>query len=185
MGDSVLHAVQSVHVTWTYQLHSHVQGHHPFAYALAELIDNSLRATRNVTCPGQPRTITISFVTRGLASSRKGLICVRDNGLGMSKQALNDWAVMNLSMEDRGQKPTEAEPARGQPALPGAGNFLTGDLSYFGVRVLCHNPQALLGTISRPYVIGSMKRQTLHLELQVCHLRRCCHGVECLQAVQV
>lgn len=52
----------------------------------------------------------------------------------MSKQALNDWAVMNLSMEDRGQKLTEPEPApRGQPALTGAGSFLTGDLSYFGV----------------------------------------------------
>ena len=110
------------------------QGHHPFAYALAELIDNSLRATRDVTLPGQSRTITISFVTSGSASSRKGLICVRDNGSGMSKEALNDWAVMNLSMEDRGQQPTEAEPAgRGQPSLTGAGNFLTGDLSYFGV----------------------------------------------------
>ena len=115
-----------------------VQGHHPFAYALAELIDNSLRATRDMTSPGQPRTITISFVTGGPASSRKGLICVRDNGSGMSKQALNDWAVMNLSMEDRGQKPVEAEPAaRGQPATTAAGNFLTGDLSYFGVSLAC------------------------------------------------
>ena len=111
-----------------------IQGHHPFAYALAELIDNSLRATRNVARLDQPRTITISFVTRGSAGARKGLICVRDNGSGMSKEALNEWAVMNLSMEDRGQQPTEAEPAgRGQPSLTGAGNFLTGDLSYFGV----------------------------------------------------
>lgn len=84
--------------------------------------------------PGQPRTITISFVTRGPANALKGLICVQDNGSGMSKGALNDWAIMNLSMEDRGQKPTEPEPAaRGQPSLTGAGNFLTGDLSYFGV----------------------------------------------------
>lgn len=113
-----------------------LQGHHPFAYALAELIDNSLRATRNVPHLEQLRTITISFVTRGPAGARKGLICVRDNGSGMSKEALNDWAVMNLSMEDRGQQPTEAEPAgRGQPSLTGAGNFLTGDLSYFGVRL--------------------------------------------------
>ena len=111
-----------------------IQGHHPFAYALAELIDNSLRATRNVVRLAQPRTITISFVTCGSAGARKGLICVRDNGCGMSKEALNEWAVMNLSMEDRGQQPTEAEPAgRGQPSLTGAGNFLTGDLSYFGV----------------------------------------------------
>ena len=60
----------------------------------------------------------------------------------MSKQALNDWAVMNLSMEDRGQLPTEAEPARGQSALAGAGNFLTGDLSYFGVSYACDDMQA-------------------------------------------
>lgn len=111
------------------------QGHHPFAYALAELIDNSLRATRDVNRPDQPRTITISFVTRGPPGACKGLICVRDNGSGMTKEALNEWAVMNLSMEDRGQQPTEAEPAgRGQPSLTGAGNFLTGDLSYFGVQ---------------------------------------------------
>lgn len=125
------------------------QGHHPFAYALAELIDNSLRATRDVTLPGQSRTITISFVTSGSASSRKGLICVRDNGSGMSKEALTDWAVMNLSMEDRGQRPIEAEPAgRGQPSLTGAGNFLTGDLSYFGViqSTITGNSSMLVGT---------------------------------------
>ncbi|KAL0055144.1 hypothetical protein WJX82_007626 [Trebouxia sp. C0006] len=110
------------------------QGHHPFAYALAELIDNALRATRIVSRPGQTRTITISFVTRGPANALKGLICVQDNGSGMTKQALNDWAIMNLSMEDRGQQPVEPEPAaRGQPAVTAAGSFLTGELSYFGV----------------------------------------------------
>jgi len=52
----------------------------------------------------------------------------------MTKQALNDWAIMNLSMEDRGQQPLEPEPAaRGQPAVTAAGSFLTGELSYFGV----------------------------------------------------
>ena len=99
---------------------THVQGHHPFAYALAELIDNSLTATRNTAYPGQPRNITISFVTKGTASALKGLICVQDNGSGMSKEALNEWAVMNLSMEDRGQKPLEPAPAaRGQPPSGG------------------------------------------------------------------
>ena len=107
-----------------------LQGHHPFAYALAELIDNSLRATRTATDDRNPRRITISFVT----GRSGGLICVQDNGVGMTKQALNEWAVMNLSMEDRGQQPIEAEPAaRGQSSLTGAGNFLTGNLSYFGV----------------------------------------------------
>ena len=44
----------------------------------------------------------------------------------MTKQELNSWAVMNLSMEDRGLKPQEAEDG------PGLGRFLSGNLSYFG-----------------------------------------------------
>lgn len=109
------------------------QGHHPFAYALAELIDNSLRATRHATQPNQSRTITISFVTKGTANNPKGLISVQDNGSGMTKQALNEWAIMNLSMEDRGLQAVEPETAvRGQQTAPGAANFLTGDLSQFG-----------------------------------------------------
>lgn len=110
------------------------QGHHPFAYALAELIDNALRATRQALHPNQSRRITISFVTKGSGSNLKGLICVQDNGSGMTKQALNDWAIMNLSMEDKGLKTEEPEPAaRGQATAAGAANFLTGELSHFGV----------------------------------------------------
>ena len=53
---------------------------------------------------------------------------MQDNGTGMEAKELAEWAVMNLSMEDRGAKPEEptAEQA-------GAGRFLTGALSYFGV----------------------------------------------------
>ena len=57
-----------------------------------------------------------------------GLLSVSDNGVGMTKQELNSWAVMNLSMEDRGLKPLEAD------GNPGLGRFLSGNLSYFGVR---------------------------------------------------
>ena len=111
-----------------------MQGHHPFAYALAELIDNSLRATRQASHPDQCRKIIISFVTKGSNSNLSGLICVRDNGSGMNKQALREWAIMNLSMEDRGLKAIEPEPAaRGQSTTAAAANYLTGDLSYFGV----------------------------------------------------
>ncbi len=61
----------------------------------------------------------------------------------MTKQALNDWAIMNLSMEDRGQQPVEPEPAaRGQPAVTAAGSFLTGELSYFGVCLHYRKPSA-------------------------------------------
>ena len=51
----------------------------------------------------------------------------------MSKLELNQWAVMNLSMEDRGAKPTEEAVQRGAAQAPGASRFLSGNLSYFGV----------------------------------------------------
>jgi hypothetical protein len=79
------------------------QGHHPAAFALAELIDNSLRATKGNN-GDRPRCITVTLAVPEKESEHGGgaLICVRDNGCGMSKRELNDWAVMNLSMEDRG-----------------------------------------------------------------------------------
>ena len=43
--------------------------------------------------------LQITFITASHGSTMKGLVCVQDNGSGMSKQELNDWAVMNLSME--------------------------------------------------------------------------------------
>jgi hypothetical protein len=46
------------------------------------------------------------------ATAGASAICVHDTGVGMTKQELNQWAVMNLSMEDRGQRPTE-KPATG------------------------------------------------------------------------
>lgn len=47
-------------------------------------------------------------------------------------------AVMNLSMEERGAQPQEPAAGRGNgAAAAGAGRFLTGDLSFFGVRGSC------------------------------------------------
>eukprot|EP00775_Hariotina_reticulata_P002831 gene2831-3124_t len=74
------------------------QGQHPLAFALAELVDNSLRATK--ANKQQPRSITVSLVTDDKA--QHGMVCVRDNGSGMNVQELSNWAVMNLSMEDKG-----------------------------------------------------------------------------------
>ena len=74
------------------------QGYHPLAFALAELIDNSLRATKGNM--QRPRSITVSLITDDKGSA--GAICVSDNGSGMNTQELNKWAIMNLSMEDRG-----------------------------------------------------------------------------------
>jgi signal transduction histidine kinase len=92
------------------------QGHHPLAFALSELIDNALSATKangesdrggSSSSSGtfeqasrKQRSITVSLLTS--SSSDAGLICVSDNGCGMSPKELNQWAVMNLSMEDRG-----------------------------------------------------------------------------------
>lgn len=105
------------------------QGRHPFVYALAEFIDNSLRATRQ-NAP-TPRSVTVTLIVSGPnPSTARGLVCISDNGCGMTKEELNDWAVMNYSMEERGAAPQEPDACR---ANAGAGRFLTGDLSFFGV----------------------------------------------------
>ena len=62
---------------------------------------------------------------------RAGLISVWDNGCGMAARELNEWAVMNLGTEDRGMAP--APPARASQDAASE-RFLTGDLSFFGVR---------------------------------------------------
>ena len=110
------------------------QGRAPFPYALAELVDNSLRATywgRTAV-----RKIVISFVLSNASNPSSGLVSVWDNGCGMTKKELNEWAVMNLSMEDRGSQPTEQAVARGDKQASGVSRFLTGNLSYFGVSLV-------------------------------------------------
>ena len=55
-----------------------VQGRSPLPYALSELIDNALRATRNNTTS---RKIMITLATSGGSTPSAGLISVWDNGL--------------------------------------------------------------------------------------------------------
>lgn len=104
---------------------------HPFPYAVAELIDNSLRATKGNRIS---RRIVVSLVARSVSSMRPntGYVSVWDNGCGMSMRQLNDWAVMNLTMEDRGQQPKEVAMARHEQGSAAA-KQLHSDLSYFGV----------------------------------------------------
>jgi len=52
----------------------------------------------------------------------------------MESKELCDWAVMNYSMEDRGHQPQERHPGRGPAQRNQTDRFLSGDLSYFGVR---------------------------------------------------
>ena len=56
-------------------------------------------------------------------------------------------AVMSYSMEERGKAPQEPE-VQGRGGGPGAGRFLTGDLSFFGVREMGRLGRA--GTCSMP-----------------------------------
>jgi structural maintenance of chromosomes flexible hinge domain-containing protein 1 len=100
---------------------------HPFPYAVAELIDNSLRATRSNTTS---RHIVVSLVTN--SHSSEGIVSVWDNGCGMSLRQLNEWAVMNLTMEDRGMKP-QGELRSRETQSKAITKQLCSDLSYFGV----------------------------------------------------
>jgi hypothetical protein len=102
-----------------------VQGRSPLPCALAELIDNSLQALLTGGLQGD-KCVVISLLVSGPS---KGLISVWDNGTGMDKRQLNDWAVMNLAMEDR-----EQEQCRTTGGCTTNPRFLTGNLSYFGVR---------------------------------------------------
>lgn len=108
-----------------------LQGRSPFPYALAEMIDNSLRAVMEGN--SFEKKIRISFLLNSAANPSSGLICVWDNGCGMTKEQLNNWAIMNYSMEDRGRQPVEQQLKRGARGGEGASRFLTGNLSYFGV----------------------------------------------------
>lgn len=101
------------------------QGRSPLPCALAELIDNSLQALLTGSTSTE-KSVVISLLVSGPA---KGLISVWDNGSGMDKRQLNDWAVMNLAMEDRVQ--VQGRTVGGCTINP---RFLTGNLSYFGVR---------------------------------------------------
>lgn len=108
------------------------QGRAPFPYALAELVDNSLRATISSRC--NERKIIISFVLSAPENPASGLISVWDNGCGMAKKELNEWAIMNLSMEDKSAGSNGDCSEAAQSAAPAA-KFLSGNLSYFGVKL--------------------------------------------------
>ena len=77
------------------------QGRHPFVYALAEFVDNSLRATRR-NAP-RPRSITLSLVVSGSnPSTARGLVAIHDNGCGMNKHELADWVRAAAGAGDAG-----------------------------------------------------------------------------------
>ncbi|KAK2859596.1 hypothetical protein Q5P01_004216 [Channa striata] len=103
------------------------EGQHSLAYALAELIDNSLSATAKNTAT---RTIEIRMVFDETIG--KPAVIVLDNGRGMTPKQLNNWAVYRMSKFMRGDlKHASSQEAYVRPdPVP---RSLNSDISYFGV----------------------------------------------------
>ena len=138
------------------------QGRQPLAFAVAELVDNALRATAGSIAETSttlnsssqsllPPRIEVTVALDSEDSPTAGLVSVWDNGAGMSKAALNAWAVMNLAVSERADEGGNRGAAlvandgntnldvSSSPALAPApdalasARHLNGDLSYFGV----------------------------------------------------
>ncbi|XP_038051940.1 structural maintenance of chromosomes flexible hinge domain-containing protein 1-like [Patiria miniata] len=108
-------------------------GQNPLPFALAELIDNSLTATSDNL---GPRSIELRLFLD--ESGDKSMICVIDNGKGMTSRQLNNWAIYRLSKFIRKEKkPKQNEDDEdGRPNTPtneSVPRSLTSDISYFGV----------------------------------------------------
>ncbi|KAL4217928.1 inactivation of X chromosome by DNA methylation [Mactra antiquata] len=105
------------------------EGQNPLSYAFAELIDNSLAATRN---NDGPRNIEIRL------HFEDSTIYIIDNGKGMTPRQLNNWAIYRLSKFIRKDKRSkvnldetvEEEESFVDRSLP---KSLNSDISYFGV----------------------------------------------------
>ena len=67
------------------------EGKAPVAFAIADLVDNALAATRGNVAAGRGRDITITFV-RG-RSAEDSLIAVCDNGRAMTAADLRNWCA--------------------------------------------------------------------------------------------
>ncbi|XP_060561375.1 structural maintenance of chromosomes flexible hinge domain-containing protein 1-like [Ruditapes philippinarum] len=104
------------------------EGQNPLPYAFAELIDNSLAATRNNS---GPRNIEIRL------HFDEATVYVIDNGKGMTSRQLNNWAIYRLSKFNRKEK----RPLSGLDEIDEDESFvdqnlpksLNSDISYFGV----------------------------------------------------
>ncbi|XP_041669766.1 structural maintenance of chromosomes flexible hinge domain-containing protein 1 [Cheilinus undulatus] len=105
--------------------YSTCEGKKPFPYALAELVDNALSAT--VKNKG-PRTIEIRMLLDETAG--KPAVIVLDNGCGMSREDLNNWAKYRFSKFKRKNDATGSEGYVRSDPVP---RSLNSDISYFGV----------------------------------------------------
>ncbi|PIK45244.1 putative structural maintenance of chromosomes flexible hinge domain-containing protein 1, partial [Apostichopus japonicus] len=107
------------------------EGKNPLPFAFAELIDNALTATNE---NAGPRYIEVRMYFND--TPEKCMVCVLDNGRGMTSSELNNWAIYRLSkFSQRRQTDHEHdEPTRSQKRQAEEyPRFLNSDISYFGV----------------------------------------------------
>eukprot|EP00057_Strongylocentrotus_purpuratus_P003961 XP_003727734.1 PREDICTED: structural maintenance of chromosomes flexible hinge domain-containing protein 1 [Strongylocentrotus purpuratus] len=102
------------------------EGQNPLPFAIAELIDNSLSATvKNVG----PRNIEIRLYLE--ETGDKNMVCILDNGKGMTTRELNNWAIFRLSKFNRKrQRLEQGNNSDGDRDIP---KSLNSDISFFGV----------------------------------------------------
>ncbi|XP_065063463.1 structural maintenance of chromosomes flexible hinge domain-containing protein 1-like isoform X2 [Rhopilema esculentum] len=101
-------------------------GQSPLPFAIAELIDNALAAT--VSNDG-PREIKVFLCFENTPGDN--LICVSDNGRGMTPKDLNNWAIYRLSKFNRQMQAGKTSPMKKK--IRDEPRSLNSDISYFGV----------------------------------------------------
>ncbi|XP_030829849.1 structural maintenance of chromosomes flexible hinge domain-containing protein 1-like [Strongylocentrotus purpuratus] len=102
------------------------EGQNPLPFAIAELIDNSVTATVNNV---GPRNIEIRLYLD--ETGDKSMVCVLDNGKGMTTRELNNWAIFRLSKFNRKrQRLNQENNSDEERVIP---RSLNSDISYFGV----------------------------------------------------
>ncbi|XP_078492446.1 structural maintenance of chromosomes flexible hinge domain-containing protein 1-like isoform X3 [Ciona intestinalis] len=101
----------------------------PLPFAFAELIDNALAATaKNIG----PRIIELSLHFN--TSTGEHMLCVYDNGQGMSSRQLNNWAIYRLSKFNRKDRRDIGElPPYHDDENLATPKSLNSDISWFGV----------------------------------------------------
>ncbi|CAN7988256.1 unnamed protein product [Ixodes hexagonus] len=108
------------------------EGQNPLPYAFAELIDNSLAATRNNV--GSRKIELKLFLDDSSTQMEKSTILVMDNGRGMTSWQLNNWAIYRLSKfirKDRTLQGSEKD-AKSPETFGHKPRFLNSEISYFG-----------------------------------------------------
>lgn len=108
------------------------EGQNPLPYAFAELIDNSLAATKNNV---GSRRIELKLFLDDRKEMDKSTILVVDNGCGMTSCQLNNWAIYKLSKFIRKEKtlqPGDISSGSTPSSSPPKPKFLNSEISYFG-----------------------------------------------------